>query len=142
MSDTKASIPAKKLTALNEQVAAFTLPVQITRLDGEPIIIELQCKALRKTEWSKLKDQYFEQLKPAAAPAAEGETPERKTVEAVAAEALKREAALMLKFATGWGLSDPFTAEKLEELEDRFGGAMSAAVAAYDEAIYRGRLGN
>ena len=38
------------------QAPTFTMPVEFNRLDGTPVIVDLQCKALRKTEWSKLKD--------------------------------------------------------------------------------------
>jgi hypothetical protein len=57
-------------------------------------------------------------------------------------KALKQDAGLVLKFATGWDLEDAFTLEKIGEAENTFGGFIGNALTAYERAVYQGRLGN
>lgn len=57
-------------------------------------------------------------------------------------DALKADAALVLKFAIGWELEDEFNEQNLGALEDEFAGAMETAINAYDRAVFRGQVGN
>lgn len=57
MAEKVKSVPVTRIKRLADgQAPTFTLPVEFKRLDGSPVQVDLQCKALRKTEWSKLKD--------------------------------------------------------------------------------------
>lgn len=160
MSDTTKvkSIPAARLKSLGTQAPQFELPITVSKLDGTVAQLLLQCKAMRKTEWSKLRDQRHREameavLKPEEAEAIqfrriEDEEPQTLTAmlqqgyESIVLSGLRRDAETVLLFATGWDLEDAFTAESLMALEDEFGGSLIAILNAYDLAIYQGRLGN
>lgn len=158
--DKQKSIPAASLRTLGNRAATFTMPVTVNTVDGSPIKLTLTCKALRKTEWAKLRDDRQRAAMEAVlspAPEAEGgatESAERSPVadalaaiakrghEANVRDGLARDAETILSFATGWDLEDDFTQENLQALEDEFGGALMAVLHAYDTAIYQGRVGN
>lgn len=63
MTNTSKSAKAPKTVAvtalkrLGSQAPTFDLPVTITQLDGAQVKLTIQCKALRKTEWAKLRDE-------------------------------------------------------------------------------------
>lgn len=168
---TQKTVPATVLKRLGTQCPEFALPVTIQRLDGAAVQIDLRCKALRKSEWAKVRDErqraLLESLAPApteatpapadaAAPAAtepaaaETARPIDAALQALhttgfeanVAKGLRSDAELVLTFALGWGLEDDFTADSLMALEDEFGGATRAIIAAYETAIFHGRLGN
>lgn len=194
MAEKVKAVPVTRIKRLAEgQVPSFTLPVEFKRLDGTPVQVDLQCKALRKTHWSKLRDdvqraalQAVKAETPAPAPApaaapAEGKEDQpaadadlldtaapaepvpapapapsspydfidqamarinEKGMEAGVRKNLADDAALILNFATGWDLEDEFTADSLVDMEDQFSGFLSAALNAYDLAIYHGRVKN
>lgn len=141
------SVPVTSLKSLGGAAPEFRLPVTIPTLGGEEITISFTARALRKTEWATLRDAL---AKPASAEESATET----EAEAEPGPApkfsfrsfvdgdMKKAADLLLKFATGWDLEDDFGAENLVEMEDRYGGSLSAVVTAYDAAIFHGRLGN
>lgn len=162
-----ASSPAKSKPAvqlvLGSQAINFPLVVSIKKLDGTEATLTLTCKALRKTAWAQAKDAHQAAfLKRATDPVAEpvhesSAAPEAQAapqadalvgllsqtgVAALVRRGLESDATLVAQFATGWDLADPFTLENLQALEDEFGGAISAIVQRYDQAIYQGRLGN
>lgn len=57
MAEKAKAVPVTRIKRLAEgQAPMFTLPVEFKRLDGNPVQVDLQCKALRKTVWSKLRD--------------------------------------------------------------------------------------
>jgi hypothetical protein len=53
---TEKTIPVTVLKRLGAQAPEFDLPVTFKRLDGAEVQVKLHCKALRKTEWAKAKD--------------------------------------------------------------------------------------
>lgn len=164
------TVPATILKRLGTQAPEFDLPVTITRLDGVAVQIDLRCKALRKSEWAKVRDERQRRLlesiaSPAeatddAATAAavpgkdEGEGTEARPIDAAlraldktgfeanVTKGLRSDAELVLTFALTWGLEDDFTSDSLVALEDEFGGATRAIITAYENAIFQGRLGN
>ena len=178
---TTKTVPATILKRLGTQCPEFALPVTIQRLDGAAVQIDLRCKALRKSEWAKVRDERQRALLESLAPATTGPAPTEATpapadaaapaatepaaaepaaaeparpidaalqalhttgFEANVAKGLRSDAELVLTFALGWGLEDDFTADSLMALEDEFGGATRAIIAAYETAIFHGRLGN
>lgn len=173
---TQKTVPATVLKRLGTQCPEFAMPVTIQRLDGAAVQIDLRCKALRKSEWAKVRDERQRALLESLAPATTGPAPTEATpapadaaapaatepaaaeparpinaalqalhttgFEANVAKGLRSDAELVLTFALGWGLEDDFTADSLMALEDEFGGATRAIIAAYETAIFHGRLGN
>lgn len=173
---TTKTVPATILKRLGTQCPEFALPVTIQRLDGAAVQIDLRCKALRKSEWAKVRDErqraLLESLAPATtapapteaapapadaaapAPAEPAATDPARPIdaalqalsatgfEASVTKGLRSDAELVLTFALGWGLEDDFSADSLMALEDEFGGATRAIIAAYETAIFHGRLGN
>lgn len=143
------SVPVTSLKSLGSAAPEFRLPVTITTLGGEEITVSFTARALRKTEWAALRDAL---AKPASAEESDTETETEAEAEPGPAPKfsfrsfvdgdMKKAADLLLKFATGWDLEDDFGAENLVEMEDRYGGSLSAVVTAYDAAIFHGRLGN
>ncbi|RYF07346.1 MAG: hypothetical protein EOO31_06800 [Comamonadaceae bacterium] len=153
------TVPVTVLKTLGGQAPSFDLPVSIKKLDGTKVELKIKAKALRKTEWAKCRDErqraVFEGLQAAnktIQAAAEGETPtyletaianlETHGAEASVREGIALDAQMVLKFADGWSLDEPLTAEGLELLEDSFGGSLNEIIGSYDRAIYQGRLGN
>ena len=53
---TEKTVPVTVLKRLGTQAPEFDLPVTFKRLDGAEVQVKLHCKALRKTEWAKAKD--------------------------------------------------------------------------------------
>lgn len=162
------TVPATILKRLGTQAPEFDLPVTITRLDGVAVQIDLRCKALRKSEWAKVRDERQRRLLESIASPAEAtddaatavpgkddvegtearpidtalRTLDKTGFEANVTKGLRSDAELVLTFALTWGLEDDFTADSLVALEDEFGGATRAIITAYENAIFQGRLGN
>ena len=156
--------PIKLKTLAKGQAASFPLTIPLQRLDGVPLELTVTFAAHGKRAWSKIKDEFYGRLRAeAAARVTAAETPAITiehldgTTEAVGAiteaddahtlagrvsKAIANDVNLVLQIAKGWDLEDPFTTESLEDLEDQFGGALTAMVSAYDRAIYQGQLGN
>ena len=156
--------PIKLKTLAKGQAASFPLTIPLQRLDGVPLQLTVTFAAHGKRAWSKIKDEFYAQLRAdAAARVAAEDTPAvtiehldgtTETVDAITeaddthtlagrvGKAIANDAQLVLQIAKGWDLEDPFTTESLEDLEDQFGGALTAMVNAYDRAIYQGQLGN
>lgn len=178
MAEKTKSTPVAVLKRLGTQAPEFALTCTLQKLDGTPVQLTLQCKALRKTVWAGMKDEHqraaleaiTDLVKPAADPQpapADAKTAARRTKASKAAQAapadaadaitdilrqhgaeatirrgLESDAAMILQFATGWELEDPFTKANLQALEDEFGGALRTILDDYDMAIFQGRLGN
>lgn len=156
--------PIKLKTLAKGQAASFPLTIPLQRLDGVPLELTVTFAAHGKRAWSKIKDDFYGRLRAeAAARVAAADTPAidpddlaaaTATVEAITesddahtlagrvSKAIANDVNLVLQIAKGWDLEDPFTTESLEDLEDQFGGALTAMVSAYDRAIYQGQLGN
>jgi hypothetical protein len=151
--------------SLSDPVPDFPVPVTLTLLSGGEAQLTLTCRHLRKTEWAAIRDAHSlagiqSKNPPKAAEAAEqaddaqGEAQaEHKPfdvaeyfaqngVQKMVKEQLASGAELVMSFATGWDLAEPFNADNLAALEDKHGGAMRQMVSAYDVAIHQGRLGN
>lgn len=153
--------------SLNDPVPDFPLTVTLTLLSGEEAQMTLTCRHLRRTEWAAIRDarsladiQAKNKPKDPAAseqPPADGdpdaEEADKKPFDVAAyfaengvkklvTEQLASGAELVMSFATGWDLAEPFDAANLAALEDKHAGAMRQMVSAYDVAIHQGRLGN
>lgn len=72
---TQKTVPATVLKRLGTQCPEFALPVTIQRLDGAAVQIDLRCKALRKSEWAKVRDERQRALLESLAPAPTGPAP-------------------------------------------------------------------
>lgn len=151
MTDTKApkSVqPTKLKTLAAGQPATFPMPVQLQCLDGTPVELTLTMQVHGKRSWSKLKDAFYEGLRKeaaeriSAAEAGANDAGDTGGLEPRVSRSIANDARLVAQIAKGWDLEDPFTIAALEELEDRFGGALTDIVSRYDRAIYQGQLGN
>lgn len=148
--------PAVQLV-LGSQAITFPLTVTVTKLDGTEAAFTLTCKAMRKTAWSKARDDYHAAMIRAATeraaaiphtPAADAPEPDAAAhvaangVHSMVTRGLQADADLVLQFATDWDLSDPLTPASLQALEDEFGGTLAHIINRFEVAIYQGRLGN
>lgn len=143
--------PIKLKSLADGQAVTFPLTLQLKRLDGALLELTLTMKAHGKRAWSAIKDKFYADLRADAAArtaAEEGkdadaaELDETATLASRVGRSIENDARLVLQIAKGWDVDDEFTAESLEELEDRFGGALGEIVTRYDRAIYQGQLGN
>jgi hypothetical protein len=151
MSNPDKTKPAVQLI-LGSQAIQFPLPITVKKLDGSEAVVTFTCKAMRKTAWAKARDQHQQAMLRNAADTVQVARPTEPDaladyvgahgVHSVVARGLKTDADLVLQFACGWDLSDPLTADSLSLLEDEFGGTLGRLLAAYEAAIYQGRLGN
>jgi hypothetical protein len=152
------SIPVTSLKRTGGQAPVFDLPVSFPSIRGT-VSFTLTCKALGKKEWSKARDarqaEALEFLRASAGEAAQPQdepTGDRidaaladlatKGMEAAVRAGDERTADTVLVFATGWDIDEEFGRDGLVALEDEYGGALAACLRAYDDAIYRGVLGN
>lgn len=143
--------PIKLKSLADGQAVTFPLTLQLKRLDGALLELTLTMQAHGKRAWSAIKDKFYADLRADAAArtaAEEGkdadaaELDETATLASRVGRSIENDARLVLQIAKGWDVDDEFTAEALEELEDRFGGALGEIVTRYDRAIYQGQLGN
>ena len=135
------TIPAAKLKLL-ESAPDFDLPVTI-KVRGAEDKITLTCKTFSKVEWASVRDESADEAQArsdARVKAIDEGT--RLRLADIVRESMASDAAIVLRFAIGWDLSEPLTAENLAKLENMAGGSLAAIVAAYETAIYHGRLGN
>lgn len=131
----KTPVPVTSLKSLGGEVPTFPLPVAVKLKDGSEAVVHFTAKALRKTEWAALRDAHL------AAAAAAAEPVSFSFVSSVG-EDMRKGAELVSKCAEGWDLSDAFSVAALVDMEDRYGGTLGNFLAAYDGAIFQGRLGN
>lgn len=54
----KKTVAVTILQRLGSQVPEFDLSVTISKLDGTPVQLRFRCKALKKTDWAKVKDDH------------------------------------------------------------------------------------
>lgn len=145
--------PTKLKTLAAGQPASFPMVVQLKRLDGELVELTLTMKAHGKRAWSKIKDAFYDDLRKdavarieaadgAATDAAAPGQDDTNGLEPRVSRSIANDARLVAQIAKGWDLEDAFAVEALEDLEDRFGGALTDIVNQYDRAIYQGQLGN
>lgn len=125
---------------LGNQPPVFPMPVKFKRLDGSEFTITFDVKGMRKTQWAEIKDGFFKAT--AEQGEAAKESAQKSSLVEIVGKSLHDGGEMILKFATGWDLSDPFNAATLADLEDRFGGSLGRIVEAYDAAAFHGRLGN
>lgn len=140
--------PAVQLV-LGSQAITFPLPVTVKKLDGSEATVTFTCKAMRKTEWAKTRDDYHanilrdvQQTVAERTNAAEEPAAQNDNLHTMVSRGLRTDADLVLQFATAWDLSDDLTPVKLQDLEDEFGGTLRQAINGFEAAIYQGRLGN
>ena len=133
------TVPVTSIKSMAGTIPEFPLSVKIKHLNGTESAVEFMAKAMRKTEWAALRDSH---MKPEKIAAEDGDAPAKFSFAAAVGEDMRKGADLISKCASGWDLSDPFTPDSLIELEDTFGGTLASFLAAYDAAIWHGRLGN
>lgn len=152
MSTNQKTKPAVQLV-LGSQAIEFPLTVTVPKLDGTESVLTFTCRAMRKTQWAKVRDDHhaavLQSIKDRAAAAA---TEPAKTAEAapriedglqaMVSQGLKTDADLVLQFAVDWDLNDPLETVTLQDLEDEFGGTLNKVINGYEAAVYQGRLGN
>lgn len=133
------SIPVTSLKTLGGATPTFPLPVPVKLKNGSEAVVSFTAKALRKTEWAALRDAHS-----AAGQVTQELDAEFKPFSFVASVGadMRKGAELVSQCAEGWDLEDAFTVASLVDLEDRFGGTLGNFLAAYDAAIFQGRLGN
>lgn len=138
------SKPLTLLKSLDGQAVTFDVPVELQRLDGSRAKIVFHCQAFGKRAWAQAQQRHMDALRAReeALDADGGDEAAPKRLDEQVDAAIVENAKLVREFATGWSLSDPFTQENLEDLEDRFGGTLAQLAAAYDRAVYQGQLGN
>ena len=129
------------LKSLDGQAVTFKIPLELQCLDGSRSKVVFTCKAYGKRAWAKAQQRHIDALR-ARRDEKDEEAEDAARVDDMVDGAITENAKLVLEFATGWNLSDEFTQENLEELEDRFGGALAQLASAYDKAVYQGQLGN
>lgn len=141
----KQPVPVTSLETMGDKSPSFSLPVTIKRLDGSEFVLTFQAQGMRKTEWAGIKDTFRKAIADEEAAKARGEegvpAPEFSLAKVVG-DGAARSAELVMKFATGWELTDAFSVATLADLEDRFGGSLNLVMEAYDQATFQGRLGN
>ncbi len=138
MSKDKKSIPVASIKTLGGIAPEFSLPVSVPRLDGVTAELKLRGKGMRKSEWLALRDQHLQDLKGNDKPISDLEFSFAKLI----GERTQEAADLICKGVSGWDLEDEFTPANLVELEDVLPGSLPAILAAYDAAMFHGRLGN
>lgn len=166
MTNSQKTKPVVKVS-LTDAVPDFPVTITLALLNGDQAQLTLTCRHHRKTEWAAIRDSHSladvqSKTKPkvsqtADQPVLEGEISAEEVeqkpfdlaayfaengVKKMVKEQLASGSALVMTFANGWDLAEPFNADNLAALEDKHGGAMRQMVAAYDVAIHQGRLGN
>lgn len=131
------TVALTSLKSLGGAVPEFNLTVKVSRPDGTFTEVTLKLKALRKSEWAKLRDEHIAAVREAGKVEG-GEFTYAQQIGVGAQEA----AELVSKVATGWDLDDEFTPGNLVELEDILPGAIGAVLANIDAALFYGRAGN
>ena len=134
------TVQVTSLKIIGSRAPEFHLPVAIKQLGGEEVTIGFTVKALRKTEWAALRDASMGTPQERSADESEIET--KFSFVNLVNGGMSDTADLVMKFADGWELDDPFTHQSLVEMEDQLGGSLALTLQAYDAAIFHGRLGN
>lgn len=140
MSKAQKPVPVTSLKTIGGKAPEFRLPVAIKQLGGEDVTIGFTVKALRKTEWAAMRDASIGESQERSAGDPEVET--KFSFVNLVNGGMSDAADLVMKFAAGWDLDDPFTHQSLVEMEDQLGGSLALTLQAYDAAIFHGRLGN
>lgn len=122
---------------MGSESPTFIMPVTIKRLGVADAVVNFNVKALRKSEWSALRDANMVKVEDK-----EDGDHAKFTFTSAIGEYVKKAASMVAQVATGWDLEDEFTIANLEDMEDRYGGSMDSFLGAYDAAIFHGRLGN
>jgi len=131
------TVALTSLKSLGGAVPEFNMTVKVSRPDGTFTEVTLKLKALRKSEWAKLRDEHIASVREAGK-AADGEFTFAHQVGIGGQEA----AELVCKVATGWDLDDDFTPDNLVELEDIMPSTLGAMLSNIDAALFQGRVGN
>lgn len=134
------TIPAASLSFL-DVAPEFDLPVTLD-IRGKQHKITFRCKSHTKIEWAEVRDAGVDDAIERQKARKEKASEERARLVDVVRENIASDADLVLQFAIGWDLSDPLNRETLTKMDNICGGALAATVAAYEAAIFQGRLGN
>ena len=140
--DKQKSVQVTSLKSLGGASPTFPLPVSLKRKDGTEVSVLFTVKALLKTKWAALRDEFSGENSAKAPSANETEPAAEFSFAGVVQGGMSKAADLVLMFATGWDLEEEFTHENLVEMEDQLGGSLGQTLDAYDAAIFHGRLGN
>lgn len=144
-SDKQKTVAVAVLKSIGDISPTFEMPVGVRVRTGAELTINLQCQALGKLEWAEIRDKANDEARARSEKrieAASEEDAKSVRIVDVVRETMAAEAALVLEFATGWDLSDEFSAESLKRLENKCGGAIGAMISKYELAVYQGRVGN
>lgn len=149
--------------SLGKRPASFKHTVSIPVAGGEPDTLELTFRYRTRTELAQFSDEHntasrarIDALmdragipssaaalkKKAKAPEAPAELPKPPGEADFAAAINQSHVEYILGACEGWELSDPFNAESVLQLVDRFPGAAGVIADAYNAAIKDGRQGN
>jgi hypothetical protein len=136
--DKQKSIPAASIKSLSGIAPEFDMPVNVPRLDGTSVELQMRAKGMRKSEWLALRDAHLQDLRDNDKPLKDAEF----SFSQMVGDRMKEAAALVTKGVSGWQLEDAFTADNLLALEDVLPGAIQAILGTYDAAMFHGRLGH
>ncbi|CAN7738419.1 phage tail assembly chaperone [Duganella sp. LjRoot269] len=125
----------------------FTKEVPIIKLDGATDILTITYIYRTRRDFAKLLDERMaaQTMVDAAAEvtaAADAVPKGPVSVEVAYLESTKQSAENVLQIASGWDLVDAFTADKLQQLEDEFPGALNDIQMAYQKAVAEVRTKN
>jgi hypothetical protein len=110
----------------------------------KPISITFKMKWRDRLAVAELFDEYIAKAREAAEAAmADSESDERKTMRALAADALKRDIETTLDICVGWNLENyEFNEDSLRKLFTKYPGAARQIADDYRVSLTEGRLGN
>ncbi|MFT3815438.1 MAG: phage tail assembly chaperone [Acidovorax sp.] len=151
--DKQKSIPAASIQLLGAQPAEFDLPITLEKLDGETLEFAIRAKTMRKSQWAAIRDERQRAILQSVKTPDDEDTAtpfidkalallDTRGEAAMSKEAAARDAAAVLHFAVSWPAEQPLNAGTLIDLEDELPGSLETIIAAYNRAIYQGRLGN
>ncbi|BEP93229.1 hypothetical protein GmRootA79_16130 [Acidovorax sp. A79] len=150
---TEKTKPVTMLDSLDGQSPIFPVHLDLQRLDGTMVRVTIQCKAMGKRAWSRMRREHIDAVQAAEAAFAEQELansvptldaprPSVPPLDQMVDRGITRDAAFLANIADSWSLPQACDAEGLERLEDKFGGALGKLLNAYELAVYQGQLGN
>ena len=116
--------------------ATFKSKVSIPRVGGEPLDVDFTFKVMGRKELAKLYSAWGKEYKELFEKH-EGEITEPDAIEEVALQVKQ-----IKEIVVGWGFSDEFNDENLEELVDTVVSVTDAITSTYNEGYSKARRGN
>ncbi|MFS2007973.1 phage tail assembly chaperone [Duganella sp. CT11-25] len=127
----------------------FTRDIPLVTMDGVADVLVITYKYRSRLEFAELLDERVAaenmlnaQEAAQAAAIADGAAPVQKSAAEGFTKASKEAAESVLEIATGWDIDDPFTVDKLMELESDFPGALMDIQNMYQAALLEVRRKN